>query len=188
MSSIMGGTVFCHHIDGWDVAWESSGEYRHWCRQTRRTHSESVLAVLMNPGSLSGDGSNLRRDTTLRILRVVGQRASINWVIVNLFDLATPKPGELHVRWRHRDSNALVFEVLDLQDVPFVLFAHGNVGAEHEADSRSRITTVRSAFAPLREIHIPRTKAGHPVHPMNWQRQRLMSDVVGAIVAAKRGA
>jgi hypothetical protein len=187
MTSIMGGTVWRHHIDGWDVAWESSGKYRHWCRQTRPGHSESVLAVLMNPGSLSGDGSNLRRDTTLRILRKVGERASTNWLIVNLFDLATPKPTELHTRWQYRDAKALIFEALDLQGVPFVLFAHGNVGADHEADFRNRITMVRSAFAPLREIHVPRTKDGHPVHPMNWQRQRLMSDVVNAIVAAKRG-
>jgi len=188
VNALMGGTVFRHHLDGWDVSWESSGNYRHWCIQTRQGHGARVVVVMKNPGSLSGDGANLRRDTTLRILRVIGDAAQVDWLVVNLFDYATPSLRELHDNWQARDAESLVFGGLDLLACRSVIFAYGDFDADHIADYGERVAMVRTALASLREISIPATKAGNPVHPINWQRNRLMPEVVAGITASVRGA
>jgi hypothetical protein len=182
----MGGTVYRHHLDGWDVSWESSGRYRHWCLQTRQGHSLRVVVVMKNPGSLSGDGANLRRDTTLRILRNVGDAARIDWLVVNLFDYAAPNPAELHDNWSERDAQSLVFGQLNLPADRFVIFAHGDFNSNHMSDYQERLAFVRHALASLREISTPVTKAGNGVHPINWQRMRLMPQVVAGIDARTR--
>ena len=180
----MGGRVFTRELDDWSVSWESAGAYRHWCAQTRTGHRRAVVIVLKNPGSLRRDGADLRRDTTLRILRTVGEAAGIDWLIVNLFDYAAPNPRDLHANWRRRDARALVFRRLDLSHTRFVIVAHGDYDASHERAYRKRIALVRHALASLHEIAIPVTQAGNGIHPMNWQRRRLLPRVVQAIAAA----
>lgn len=188
MKAVLGGEVFEHAIDGWQVSWESRGVYRHWCIQQKPTHSDEMLVVMKNPGSLSGDGANLRRDTTLRILRVVGDAVGLNQTIVNLFDFASPKLQELHDNWGERDGDGLVYEHIDVAHCRFILLAYGDLAPAHYSDYAKRISRVRTAFQSLPEVLIPTTNAGNPVHPMNWQRNKLMSQVIAAIKSHKRRA
>ena len=181
LKPVLGGTVFSHAIDGWEVSWESAGDYRHWCIQEMAKHSDQVVIVMKNPGSLSGNGANLRRDATLRILRTVGDAVGINWLVVNLFDYATPQPQQMHDNWDQRDGKALVYRRLDTENCRFVIYAYGDLHADHYEDYSARVKHVRESFAALNEIPIPTTKAGNPVHPMNWQRNKLMNQVITAI-------
>lgn len=165
MNALMGGSVFRHHLDGWDVSWESSGKYRHWCVQSRQGHSARVVVVMKNPGSLSGDGANLKCDTTLRILRTVGDAAQIDWLVVNLFDYAAPNPQTLHDNWQERDAQSIAFRHLDVLADRFVIFAHGDFEANHVADYRERLAQVRNALGrcarsllPPRRLAIPCTR------------------------------
>ena len=180
----MGGRVFRRDLDGWSVSWESAGAYRHWCVQEKPAHRRRVMLVLKNPGSLSDDGTQLRRDTTLRILRHVGETAGIDWLIVNLFDFAAPNPRDLHANWARRDAQALVFGRLPLGEEECLMFAHGDFGPDRARAYRRRIALIRGLFASLREIRIPQTKAGNGLHPINWQRMRLIPSVTKAIAAA----
>ena len=180
----MGGRLFRRDLDGWGVSWESNGAYRHWCVQARPGHRRRVVLVLKNPGSLSAAGEHLRRDTTLRILRAVGAVAGIDWLIVNVFDYAAANPRDLRENWRDRDARALVFSRLDLRRDQFLIVAHGDFDAEHATAYRSLIALVRVVFGSLREFAIPTTRAGNGVHPINWQRMRLIPRVVQAIGAA----
>lgn len=174
-----------HAIDGWHVSWESCGHYRHWCIQERPDLSDRMLVVMKNPGSLSGDGANLRRDTTLRILRIVGDQVGLSQLIINLFDYAAPKLQDLHDNWQVRDGIGLVYRRLDVSQCRSILFAYGDLDPDHYSDYAERVSLVRRTFGSLPEIHIPTTKAGNPVHPMNWQRNKLMSQVVAAIDARR---
>lgn len=176
--------MFQRDLDGWSVSWESAGAYRHWCVQARADHRHRVVVVLKNPGSLSGDGARLRRDTTLRILRGVGAETGTDWLIVNLFDYAAANPRALHAQWHRRDAAALVFARLDLRRDRFLMLAHGDFDGPCAPDYRRRIAVVRKHFGALHEIALPLTKAGNGVHPLNWQRMRLKARVVDAIRAA----
>lgn len=133
---------------------------------------------MKNPGSLSGDGANLRRDTTLRILRIVGEAVGLDQTIINLFDYAA---DDLHANWKRRDSSRLVYGRLKTACYRAILFAHGDFDRQRRADYTKRVTLVRQTFSPLPTIVIPLTIAGNPVHPMNWQRNGLMPDVIAAI-------
>lgn len=175
------GTVYQHTLDDWDIAWESNGDYRHWCRQSKSGHLNSVVIVMKNPGSLSGDGTNLKRDSTLRILRVVGDATRVNWLVINLFDYATPKPKELHENWAKRDSGKLIYSCIRKSDYRYIVFAHGDLDVERQSDYMERIALVRLSFASLCDIPIPTTKAGNPVHPMNWQRGKFIDEVIASI-------
>jgi Protein of unknown function (DUF1643) len=177
----LGGTVFQHTLADWEIAWESNGDYRHWCIQERHSHSKSIVIVMKNPGSLSGDGANLKKDTTLRILRIVGESTGVNWLVLNLFDCATPKPQELHDNWDRRDSEKLIYPYIRKSDYRFIMFAHGDLDAVRRTDYTERVTLVRKSFASLCDIPIPTTKSGNPVHPMNWQRGKFIDQVVDSI-------
>ncbi len=140
MESLLGGKVFRHSINSWQVSWESQRRYRHWCIQEKLTHSDRMLVVMKNPGSLSGDGSNLRRDSTLRILRTVGEKVGLNQLVINLFDYATPNLAVLHKNWHKRDRSDLVYDHLDLMQCRFVLYAYGDPDDDHLSDYRDRIS------------------------------------------------
>jgi hypothetical protein len=184
----LGGTVYQYTLDDWSIAWESNGDYRHWCRQEKVDHSQSVIIVMKNPGSLSGDGKNLKKDTTLRILRVVGDSTRLNWLVINLFDFATPKPSELHEHWNSRDSEALIYSKIRKADYQFILFAHGDLDPDRQADYAKRIALVQKSFGALTPIVIPATKSGNPTHPMNWQRNKVIDQVIDAIAARVESA
>ena len=67
--AMFGGNTHTKNYDGWYVIWESLNENRFWCSQEHHSNSSFVAVVMLNPGSLSGNGENLSRDTTLRIMR-----------------------------------------------------------------------------------------------------------------------
>ena len=95
MKSLMGGNIYSVLLDDWEISWESQKEYRHWCIQKKTDNKKTLLVIMFNPGSLSGDGKNLSRDTTLRVLREVCGNAGFNQLILNLFDYANPKTAPL---------------------------------------------------------------------------------------------
>ena len=183
MEAILGGTVFQHSLSDWLVTWESSGNYRYWCVQAKCGHTNSITIVLKNPGRLSGDGSDLNRDTTLRILREVGSRARVNWLVLNLFDYADPKPAGLHQNWELRDAEQLVYPAIAHREHRYLMLAHGDFDRERYADYAERANVIRAFFPSSTAIPVPLTKRGNPHHPMNWQRMKLTDEIIASIVA-----
>jgi hypothetical protein len=175
MNPILNGQVYSHVIDGWLVSWESESEYRHWCHQINPRFSKNLLVVMFNPGSLSGDGKNLRKDTTLRILHEVCEPAGINPFVVNLFDFASPSPDNLFSSWEKRDGDNLIYTKLDAIKFAALIMAYGDYEnhGERNQEIKERIALVRSKFSGLKEILLPNNKSGTPKHPMTWQRQKL---------------
>lgn len=135
--------------------------------------------VMFNPGSLSGDGKNLRRDTTLRILREVCEPIGINTFVVNLFDFATPVPDELFTNWPKRDSRDLVFAKLRDMKFSAIIRAYGDYENRGERDTeiKERILLVSFIFSNIEEIALPKNASGTPKHPMSWQRQMLKPEI-----------
>ena len=161
MEALLGGSIFHRSIDGWQVSWESRGDYRHWCIQEKPSHSSRLLVVMKNPGSLRGDGADLTRDTTLRILRNVGDKLALNQLVVNFFDYAATKLQTLH---DNRASAIVIGQgwfIRSLIQCRSVLFAYGNFDVDHYSDYSARISLIRRTFKSLPEIRgIPTTKAG----------------------------
>lgn len=179
MNSINGGQVFNHELDGWSVAWESDGNYRHWCHQIKNPKWNSLLVVMFNPGSLCGDGSNLSKDTTLRILREVCGAANLNPYVINLFDYASPSPQNLFDNWNLRDSNSIVFDKLPLSIFQSYILAYGDYEnwGQRDAEIKERQALVLSYLESLNEILLPKNNSGTPKHPMIWQRQKLKPSI-----------
>jgi hypothetical protein len=67
--AMFGGQHYTRPLDEWQISWESIGAHRLWCHQTRKDAVHTVCVVMFNPGSLSGDGKNLKKDTTLGFVR-----------------------------------------------------------------------------------------------------------------------
>lgn len=183
MKSLLGGEIYSYDLDGWCVEWESATDYRHWCQQSKTGFEENLLVVMFNPGSLNGDGRNLRRDTTLRILREVCEPIGVNIFVVNLFDFARPAPDELFTNWSKRDSHDLVFA--KLQDMKFSAFisAYGDYENRGQRDTeiKERISFVNYIFSGVKEITLPKNSSGTPKHPMSWQRQRLKPEITALL-------
>jgi hypothetical protein len=185
MQSSLNGTVFSHILDGWDISWESSGVYRHWCHQIKSEFWPNLLVIMFNPGSLSGDGKNLRRDTTLRILREVCDSGQINPFVTNLFDYASPSPSDLFVNWNKRDAECLVFDLIGHLNFAGYIMAYGdyeNCG-QRDQEIKDRSKLVRTKLVHLKEISLPKNKSGTPKHPMIWQRQNLKPEIVNILIA-----
>lgn len=179
MKNITNGKVYTHKLDEWEVSWESNGEYRHWCLQKHPQNSEYALVVMLNPGSLSGDGKNLRKDATLRILREVFQETGLNPFVINLFDYATPSPQNLFQNWHKKDADQLVYRHLKDMNLKGVLYAYGDYEhrADHGNEIKQRINLVKTKFGSIPEIVIPRNNTGTPKHPLIWQRQKLKFEI-----------
>lgn len=151
MKSILGGTVYSRVIDGWIVYWESQGDYRRWCLQEHPSNSAKLLVVMFNPSSISGDGANLRRDTTLRILREVCEGSGLNPFVLNLFDPAAPSPKAFFRNWNERDGNKLIYDHVAHLGLKAILFAYGSNEnkVDQEKDISNRIQLVRTQFKNL---------------------------------------
>jgi hypothetical protein len=58
---MFGGETLSRDIDGWRVSWESLDAHRFWCEQEHPSNSLTAAVVMLNPGSLSGNGGGARR-------------------------------------------------------------------------------------------------------------------------------
>ncbi|MCD4737484.1 MAG: hypothetical protein K8R53_15680 [Bacteroidales bacterium] len=58
---------------------------------------------MFSPGSLTVDGKNLKKDTTLRIIREVFDNTGFNPFIINFFDFTHPKPKMIFKNWSKRE-------------------------------------------------------------------------------------
>ncbi|MBN1888891.1 MAG: DUF1643 domain-containing protein [Thermoflexales bacterium] len=178
MQPLLGGIVYTYQLDKWKISWESDEKYRHWCLQEHSSNTDIALVVMFNPGSLSGDGANLRTDTTLRILREVFCDTGLNPLVVNLFDFATPKINELYQHWSQRDKGKCVYSLLPYEKIRIVVYAYGDYENKdkHTSDVKERIRSVRSLLAEIPEIIVASNRSGTPKHPMNWQREGIKSN------------
>ncbi len=176
-SPLLNGTIYSKKYKQWEVSWESDGDYRHWCIQRNISSSTNdlIAVVLINPGSLSKDGRELSRDTTLRILRDVFEDVEYGCLVLNLFDLATPKPQKLFEHWNQRDkaTSQLIYDVFPRDRIVAAMFAYGDY--ENHADSkigaqiRNRIGFVRRSLGSVSIVDTPKNKSGTPKHVMKWQ-------------------
>lgn len=201
-TSLLGGTVHEGQIDDWTVAWEatevSNYRYRHWCVQSEGAAKERVIAVLMlNPGSLSGNGEGLRKDTTLRVLRRVFSGCEVDCLALNLFDLAMPKPSDLFnaETWDFRNRSAClsIFEVLPWERIVGVLYAYGNFAnsfKEYSTAIESRQNEIKDLFSkhniPSIDIGATKNAVGAPPHPYRWQITKNTEVVRSAVRGALR--
>lgn len=177
--SLLAGECYFHELNDWQISWESDGNYRHWCHQAKEGFKKNLLVVMFNPGSLSHDGANLRKDTTLRILREVCEPAKLNPFIVNLFDFANPSANMLFANWEKRDGTSLIFNKLETIKFSAYISAYGDYenSCEYDTEIKNRIALVKSNLLGIREIILPLNKSGTPKHPMTWQRQKLKSEI-----------
>lgn len=143
---------------------------------------------MFNSGSLSGNGANLKKDTTLRILRDVCRKAKVNSFIINLFDYASSSTKTLFDNWGNKDSATLIFDKLNnIPNIPLKAYirAYGdyeNHGIQ-DTDIKDRADFIKhQIYYFLKEINLPKNKSGTPKHPIVWQRQKIKSDVTSLIL------
>ncbi len=179
MKSLLNGNVYNHNIDGWSVTWESNLGFRHWCYQMKDLAWENLMVVMFNPGSLSGDGSNLSKDTTLRILREVCKEANLNPFVINLFDYSSPSPQVLFDNWKDRDPEDLVFNKLSLSEFRWLIYAYGDYEnwGQQDGEIKERQYFVKEVLGSIPEIDLPKNKSGTPKHPIIWQRQKIKDEI-----------
>lgn len=185
---LLGGLAHCRELDGWEIRWEAHGDYRHWCSQIRpNDFNEKFIAVcLFNPGSLKGDGANLRKDTTLRILREVFESTDYGCLVVNLFDRATPKPPELFSVWTERDrpNCPLVYPLLSNVIVASIL-AYGDYenhpDGQKGVEIKARIALLETWRAGFKSLDSHRNASGTPMHVIRWQIEGLKETVAQSL-------
>ena len=143
---------------------------------------------MLNPGSLSGAGEYITKDTTLRVLREVFFNTGFNPFIINLFNLATPNTDKLFEAWSSKDNDRFSYSALPIDTFKAVLFAYGDYEHDerHGNAVKARIALVKRHFSAVKEIVIPTNKSGTPKHPIVWQRQRLKKVVHETIAAENR--
>ncbi len=182
---MFGGTTYSKEIDGWVVSWESLNGYRFWCKQEHPANAKVAAVVMLNPGSLRADGQDLSRDTTLRVLREIFAGTSYNPFVLNLFNLASPKPQVFFDAWNSRDHQAFRYSSLPKADFSAVLYAYGDYenGEDYPLEIKRRIREVRRFLRNVPEIDVPKNKSGTPKHPLPVQRQRLTNEFRKAIIS-----
>ena len=190
MQALLGGKLHRQELGDWWVSWESRGPYRHWCLQECRGPGKKILVVMFNPGSLSGEGRGLKRDTTLRVLREVCGPARLDPLVINLFDYAAASPDDLFANWHRKDGPRLVYTHLDQNQLIGVIYAYGDYehGGRRAAQIRDRISLVKSIFAGLPVVLLPKNKSGTPKHPLSWQREKLKPGISQALAAFAHSA
>ena len=190
MNNILGGEVYSKDIDGFSVTWESNKNYRHWCIQQESDLDEKLLLVMLNPGSLSKDGSSLSKDTTLRIIREVFQGTGVSPFIINLFDLSSPKENEFFQNWEQRDYGNLIYPMLNKESFKGVIYAYGDCEyyIEHGSKVKERIKLVRNHFSYLNEVKLPTNSRGTPKHPGRWQREKIKPEIRAMIIEYMKSA
>ncbi len=178
------GLISTKDYDGWQIDWEHLDSYRFWCKQSHPSNSKVAAIVMLNPGSLSGNGANLSKDTTLRILRELFKETSYNPFIINLFNLATPKPNILFERWEERDHKEFHITSLPQKEFAAVMYAYGDYEnrKNYSLDIKERISEIQTYLSDIPEIVVPKNKSGTPKHPIPIQHQSLMGVFREAII------
>lgn len=193
-SSICGQPVVSRDVDGWQITWEGTEEYRHWALLEQRALSRApiVATVMLNPGSLRGDGNLLGRDDTLRVLRTVFEGIA-RCLILNLFDVAAAKPKELFgTYWSQRDKPgmALVYELAGKTFRPAgIVWAFGDCkgcSLEQEKIIHERQTLIGNIFANTPECW-PRP-GEQSTHPRRWKLTKRIDDVRRYLIACLASA
>lgn len=182
-----GGSLHERTVNCWRVTWEAKGPHRLWCFQSSGVTKRVVCVVAFNPGSLSGAGENLSRDTTLRNIRDAMPDGT-GTLVLNLFTLATPNPPNLFDNWDNRDCRGFQFSQLASAPCQAVIFAYGDIGQcrkygpQYGEQVKTRIAVARDALSQWPAITIPTTATlKNPAHPMNWRRQFQMEGVMEAV-------
>jgi hypothetical protein len=181
------GQICSAECDGWIIRWESLDGYRFWCRQEHPSHTKTAAVVMFNPGSLSGMGENLQKDTTLRVLRDIYNSTSYNPFIINLYNLAAAKTKNLFDQWEQRDHPNFNYSGLPLNEFSAVLYAYGDYEnkGKYADEIKKRIEEVRNVFANVPEIVVPAKLlniTGTPKHPLSVQMKRLKNEYRQAII------
>jgi hypothetical protein len=143
-----------------------------------------AAVVMLNPGSLSGNGENLNRDTTLRVLRELFLGTQYNPYVINLFNLATPKPQILFERWENREHPGFEYARLPKNQLVAVMYAYGDYENwdRYSTEIKNRISEAREFLSGIPEIVVPRNKSGTPKHPLPVQQQGLKGVFRQAII------
>ncbi len=167
--------LYSKYLDNWKISWESEGQYRHWCLQQYICHTSIILVVMFNPGSLSRDGRDLKKDTTLRILREVFEESQFSPLIVNLYDYSTSSPAVFFSHWNKRDSTTSIYSRLDYSKIKGVLSDYGDYQFKSikGLDIEERIGFVKKHLENIPEVVSPKNKTQSPKHPLSWQREKL---------------
>jgi Protein of unknown function (DUF1643) len=190
-SALFGGEYYSGSIEGWQVAWESVDSHRLWCHQTREKARHLVCVVMFNPGSLSGDGSNLSRDDTLRIVRSAMPDAC-SVLVVNLFTLAAPNPSDLFDQWDSRQSSAFDITRFQSEKIDLVVYAYGDIGQTGKTKQlygkhiRQRVQEIADAFKGIPILELPQaliSGAKNPKHPKHWKLGKHIPTIKSTIEA-----
>jgi hypothetical protein len=143
---------------------------------------------------LSGDGAGLAKDLTLRILRKTFEGTGLNPVVVNVFDLATPKTSELLDQWQSRDkaNSPLVYELFGPNQFAGYTLAFGNYLGTLDVslpDVEARIRQVTSLLQRFPKLAGFENKNKTPMHPRLWQTSKLIAQMQSRVrefaIAAK---
>ena len=102
--------------------------------------------------------------------------------IINLYNLATPKPEILFNDWNLKDNNRFSYSGISIFTFKAVLYAYGDYENKRYGDEiKDRIVLVKKHFSAVKEIIIPKNKSGTPKHPYVWQTQSLKTVIKKAI-------
>lgn len=189
--SVFGGMLYQKDIEGWQVAWESIGPHRLWCYQFRGEPKHLLCVVMFTPGSLSGDGRELSKDDTLRIIRsAMPENAAA--LVLNLFTFATPKPDVFFEQWADRDCCDFNIAAFRTMPIDAVVFAYGDGGQDRKRNRDynyrepvlARITRLRDAMSGFPIVKTPQeliSAIGNPKHPKHWKVLRQIENVKSEI-------
>lgn len=193
---MFGGTYCTQTLGEWQISWESVGLHRLWCHQTRRDAKHTVCVVMFNPGSLSGDGKHLTKDTTLRFIRNAMPDTAAA-LILNLFTRATPDPSDLIANWHERDCDGFDITVFRSKPIDALVYAYGDIGQAGtknlllKSAIRRRIDEIEEVLENIPQLQLPEIlitqKHGNPMHPKPWNLKRQI-EIVKAGLAALLGS
>ena len=180
---LLNGRLHRRSIKKWDVFWETNENYRHWCLQKNSRNDKTALVILLNPGKLNNDASNLSGDTTLRILREVFNNTGVNPFIINLFDYCTPDYSVLIKNWDKQDYKYLVYEKLLPYKFIFSLFAYGLIDRNDPkyVDIISRINLIEGIFKNIPKLDFDNSCTTHPIR---WQIENKKWNIHNVLLAA----
>jgi Protein of unknown function (DUF1643) len=190
--ALFGGDFYTQALGDWQVSWESLGLHRLWCHQTRENARHTVCVVMFNPGSLSGDGKDLAKDTTLRFIRNAMPDTAAT-LVLNLFTRATPDPVDLLSNWSERDCEKFDITAFQSKKIDALIYAYGDIGQNESKNHRfksliqDRIRKVKEVLGKFPQLTLPEIlitkKLGNPKHPKHWNILQQIEVVKGELAS-----